>query len=109
LRGPAPARGHRRRRRLPVAPLLSLVEADRADARLGHAPARTPRRGAGPMTDLVLGPVLSLYSVAFYRRVARQRLGRGRAYLVYLSSLYSAAIAIALLTSEEPTSELQSR
>ena len=44
------------------------------------------------MTDIVLGPVLSLYSVAFYRRVARQRLGRGLAYLVYLSSLYSAAI-----------------
>ena len=49
------------------------------------------------MMDLVLGPVLSLYSVAFYRRVARQRLGRGLAYLVYLSSLYSAAIAIAFL------------
>jgi hypothetical protein len=49
------------------------------------------------MTDIVLGPVLSLYSVAFYRRVARQRLGRGLAYLVYLSSLYSASISIALL------------
>ena len=57
------------------------------------------------MTDLVLGPVLSLYSVAFYRRVARQRLGRGLAYLVYLSSLYSAAIAIALLAFWLPAAD----
>ena len=57
------------------------------------------------MMDLVLGPVLSLYSVAFYRRVARQRLGRGLAYLVYLSSLYSAAIAIALLAFWLPAAD----
>ena len=57
------------------------------------------------MTDIVLGPVLSLYSVAFYRRVARQRLGRGLAYLVYLSSLYSTAIAIALLAFWLPAAD----
>jgi len=57
------------------------------------------------VTDIVLGPVLSLYSVAFYRRVARQRLGRGLAYLVYLSSLYAAAIAIALLAFWLPAAD----
>src|SRR5204862_429845 len=105
VRGPAPTRRDRRRRRLPAAPLLSLVEADRADARVGHAAARASRRGSGAMTDIVLGPVLSLYSVAFYRRVARQRLGRGLAYLVYLSSLYSAAISIALLAFWLPAAD----
>src|SRR6266566_3625425 len=105
VRGTAPARRDRRRRRLPAAPLLSLVEADRADARVGHAAARAPGGRPGAMTDIVLGPVLSLYSVAFYRRVARQRLGRGLAYLVYLSSLYSAAIAIALLAFWLPAAD----
>ena len=57
------------------------------------------------MTDIVLGPVLSLYSVAFYRRLAQQRLGRGLAYLVYLSSLYAAAIAIALLAFWLPAAD----
>ncbi len=57
------------------------------------------------MTDIVLGPVLSLYSVAFYRRLAQERLGRGLAYLVYLSSLYSAAIAIALLAFWLPAAD----
>ena len=36
LRGGAPARRHRRRRRLSRAPLLPVVAADRADARLGR-------------------------------------------------------------------------
>src|SRR5207247_1941914 len=37
--------------------------------------------------------------------VPRQRLGRGLAYLVYLSSLYSAAIAIALLAFWLPAAD----
>src|SRR5206468_669504 len=43
----APARRHRRRHRLPPPSLLSLGEADRADARLRHSPARPPGRRAG--------------------------------------------------------------
>src|SRR5205823_889471 len=43
----APARRHRRRPRLPPPSLLSLGEADRADARLRHSPARPPGRRAG--------------------------------------------------------------
>src|SRR5439155_23690050 len=42
----APARRHRRRRRLPPPSLLPLGEADRADARLRHPPARPPGRRA---------------------------------------------------------------
>src|SRR3989442_13003783 len=57
------------------------------------------------MTHIVLGPVLTLYSLAFYRRVGRQRLGRGLGYLVYLSSLYSTAIAIALLAFWLPAAD----
>ena len=47
LRGPAPARRHRDRRRLPPAPILSVGEAARAHARLGSGPAGAHRRADG--------------------------------------------------------------
>ena len=47
LRRAAPARRHRPRRRLPGAPLLPVVEADRAVARLGDAASGAARAAHG--------------------------------------------------------------
>src|SRR5207244_13002424 len=48
---------------------------------------------------------LCLASVAVYRRAPSHRPGRGLAYLFYLSSLYAAAIAIALLAFWLPAAD----
>src|SRR5262245_47672606 len=45
------------------------------------------------MTDVVLAPVLALFSPSFYRRIGEASFGRALLYLGYLSLLFSLAIA----------------
>lgn len=57
------------------------------------------------MTDILLGPLLSLGSLAIYRRAARRPLSHGLTYLGWLALLFASAVMVVVSTVWLPAAD----
>jgi len=61
--------------------------------------------GESPVIDILLGPLLSLGSLAIYRRAARRPLSHGLTYLGWLALLFASAVMVVVSTVWLPAAD----